>query len=176
MVKGLCGSSRSEGPSKQEHEFGSTLPFFVVDATPSLVKYVEEGEEGEEDGKEQEGRKEEKKEAPRRKSKRRSRTQKEEDEAAEAQPRRKKVRVEKQEVEAGDVSNGPEGANGGGQVVTPKVPSLPSHLLRTHCSYGAIKSLATEYQATKQLLSDHLKAHWGSGWIKKPPDQENFKL
>ena len=172
VARGLCGGSGSEGLSEQEQEIDSQLPFFVVDATPSEVNYTEEGDEGEE---------EERKETPRRKSKRRSRAQKEEEEEKEKQeaspqPRRKKMRLEKQEEEAREVSNGPEGTNGGGQVATRRAPSLPSHLLRTHCSYGAVKSLATEYQAAKQLLSDHLKAHWGSGWIKKPPDQENFKL
>ena len=58
----------------------------------------------------------------------------------------------------------------------PQVPNIPSHLIRSHCTYGIIKSLATDYQRAKQLFSEYLKAHWGSAWIKKPPEQERFKL
>ena len=57
-----------------------------------------------------------------------------------------------------------------------KAVQIPSRLIRSHCSYGQMKSLASDYQAAKQSLSGHLRAHWGSSWIKKPAEQENFRL
>ena len=61
-----------------------------------------------------------------------------------------------------------------------EVPAVPQNVVaqvvRTHLTYGQAKSLACDYQAAKQVLSDHLKGHWGSGWIKKPAEQENFRL
>ena len=51
-----------------------------------------------------------------------------------------------------------------------------THMIRSCCTYGQVKNLATEYQTAKGLLSQHLKSHWGSNWIKKPTEQENFTL
>ena len=54
--------------------------------------------------------------------------------------------------------------------------SVTARLVRSHCTYGQVKSLASSYQTSKQLLSEHLKSHCGSSWIKKPAEQENFRL
>ena len=51
-----------------------------------------------------------------------------------------------------------------------------AHMIRSCCTYGQVKKLATEYQTAKGVLSQHLKSHWGSNWIKKPTEQENFTL
>ena len=56
------------------------------------------------------------------------------------------------------------------------LPSISAHMIRSHCTYGLVKRLASEYQSAKQLLCQHLKSHWGSGWVKKPPEQENFRF
>lgn len=63
-----------------------------------------------------------------------------------------------------------------GKAETPLVPQITARLMRSHCSYGQVKSLASDYQTAKQLLSKHLKSTWGSSWIKKPAEQENFRL
>lgn len=63
---------------------------------------------------------------------------------------------------------------GGGVPVA--ASSVVARLVRSHCTYGQVKRLASDYQAAKQLLSEHLKSHWGSIWIKKPTEQENFRL
>ena len=65
--------------------------------------------------------------------------------------------------------NGVETARGAGPPVTGK-------LIRSYCTYQQAKSLASEYRTAKQLLSDHLKGHWGSSWVRKPVEQENFRL
>lgn len=66
--------------------------------------------------------------------------------------------------------------NANGKAETPLVPQITARLMRSHCSYGQVKSLASDYQTAKQLLSEHLKSTWGSSWIKKPAEQENFRL
>lgn len=53
---------------------------------------------------------------------------------------------------------------------------VTSELLRSHCSYRQVKSLATDYTIAKTKLSEHFKSHWGSCWISKPMEQENFFL
>ena len=54
--------------------------------------------------------------------------------------------------------------------------NVTSQLIRSHCTYGQVKSLASDYKEAKRLLSEHLKSHWGSCWIRKPVEQENFRL
>ena len=56
------------------------------------------------------------------------------------------------------------------------VPGVTSQLIRSYCTYGQVKSLAGDYRTAKNLLSDHLKSRWGSCWIRKPVEQENFHL
>lgn len=63
-----------------------------------------------------------------------------------------------------------------GVLAAPVVPNITSQLLRNHCTYGQVKGLASDYKMVKNLLSDHLKSHWGSCWIRKPVEQENFCL
>ena len=53
---------------------------------------------------------------------------------------------------------------------------VAAQVVRSHLTYGQVKSLACDYQAAKRVLSEHLKGHWGSCWIKKPAEQENFRL
>ena len=53
---------------------------------------------------------------------------------------------------------------------------VTGQLIRSHCSYRQAKSLATNYQTVKSMLSNQLKSHWGSSWISKPVEQENFHL
>ena len=48
--------------------------------------------------------------------------------------------------------------------------------LRKYCSYGAVKSLANDYQQVKEKLYSHFKANWGSCWIEKPAEQDHFTL
>ena len=54
--------------------------------------------------------------------------------------------------------------------------SVTSQMVRSHCTYRQVKGLANDYNTAKTLLSDHLKSHWGSCWIQKPLEQENFRL
>ena len=56
------------------------------------------------------------------------------------------------------------------------IPAVTASLIRSHCTYRQVKSLAGDYQTAKLLLSQHLKSHWGSAWIKKPAEQEKFCL
>lgn len=42
--------------------------------------------------------------------------------------------------------------------------------------YGQIKGLSASYSKAKSLVEDHFAKHLGSPWVKKPPEQNNFKL
>ncbi len=56
------------------------------------------------------------------------------------------------------------------------LPKVTSLALRKNCSYGQVKSLATNYQVAKERLFEHFKTYCGSTWIKKPPEQDKFTL
>ena len=53
---------------------------------------------------------------------------------------------------------------------------LTAEYLQKHCSYGQVKSLATDYQLAKKKLFDWYVFHCGSPWVKKPPQQDNFTI
>ena len=53
---------------------------------------------------------------------------------------------------------------------------LKAEYLQKHCSYGQVKSLATDYQLAKKKLFDWYVFHCGSPWVKKPPQQDNFTI
>ena len=74
------------------------------------------------------------------------------------------------EVESGETSPQPA------REVAVVAQNMAAQVVRSHLTYGQVKSLASAYQAAKQVLSEHLKGHWGSCWIKKPAEQENFCL
>ena len=48
--------------------------------------------------------------------------------------------------------------------------------LRKQCMYSQVKSLARDYETAKGKLCEHFKLFCGSGWIKKPPEQDKFFL
>ena len=76
-----------------------------------------------------------------------------------------------------EINKSPNCKSGVGEDNAPAVvPSVTAHLIRSHCTYGQVKGLAKDYKAAKQLLSRYLKSHWGSSWIRKPAEQENFRL
>ena len=64
------------------------------------------------------------------------------------------------------------------------MPSPSPHLLssitalqvRKHCTYGEVKSMAVDYQLTKERFSSHFELNWGSGWVGKPAEQDRFTL
>ena len=57
-----------------------------------------------------------------------------------------------------------------------ETPSVSAMHLRRNCKYKQVKKLAVEYQNAKEALSLHFQKNWGSRWIKKPDEQDNFML
>ena len=53
---------------------------------------------------------------------------------------------------------------------------LKAEYLQMHCSYGQVKSLATDYQLAKKKLFDWYGFRCGSPWVEKPPQQDNFTI
>ena len=53
---------------------------------------------------------------------------------------------------------------------------LTAQYLQMHCSYGQVKSLATDYQLAKTSLFDCYGLRCGSPWVKKPPQQDDFTV
>lgn len=55
-------------------------------------------------------------------------------------------------------------------------PKVTAMLMRRHCNYKQVKSLAGDYQDIKEKVSTHFERLWGSCWISKPQEQDKFML
>ena len=47
--------------------------------------------------------------------------------------------------------------------------------LSSKYDYGEIKGLSASYSKAKVIVEDHFAKNLGSSWVKKPPEQNNFK-
>ena len=54
--------------------------------------------------------------------------------------------------------------------------SLQSDKVRALCSYQDVKNMGKDYQIAKERFFKHYETVVGSAWVKKPPEQDQFKL
>lgn len=67
------------------------------------------------------------------------------------------------------------GPNKAAAAATPP-PVISAIHMRRHFDYRQVKDLAQSYQKAKDKVSDHFKSCCGSPWIRKPEEQDKFKL
>ena len=72
-----------------------------------------------------------------------------------------------------DQPSKPVEASGGVKATPPKVSAIH---MRRHCNYKQVKMLAHDYSKVKDKVNQHFDMLWGSSWINKPPEQDEFTL
>ena len=67
-----------------------------------------------------------------------------------------------------------------GEGIYPHNKNIPKDLssdrLRDSSTYADMKDLSTDYQEAKTILKKHYETHLGGSWIKKPLEQDRFKV